>query len=412
MRLALLMLLLCGVANGQEWTRFRGPNGSGVNEKITLPSTWQEKDFRWKTTLPGGGHSSPVLWGDRIFVTCADDDSATRMVLGISAVDGKILWRRDFSSHPFRQNGDNSYASSTPTVDAQRLYVCWNTPEEFTLAALDHDGKPLWKTDLGPFASQHGGGNSPIVAGDLVLIGDDNEGRESWLFGIDAASGHIRWKLRRHSTKFSAATPVLFQPAGGTPQAIFTSWGEGMTAVDPATGAVQWALPGIFNARTVSSPVIGDGMVFATCGEGAGGHMLIAGRPADNGQPAAVAYRLSDDVPYVPTPLVRGNLLFFLSDRGDMTCASATTGKTIWRQRLPGSYYSSPLCAGDELLVISKKGQMTALSASEKFAQLGGYSFDEKCHSTPALAEGCMFVRTYTHLYCVGGDGGAAKSGK
>ncbi len=400
----MIMFLASSATRAQEWTRFRGPNGSGINSSTKIPATWTEKDYRWKITLPGGGHSSPVLWGDRLFITCADDATAERSVLGISASDGKTLWQSKFPTHLFHQHQDNSYASSTPAVDADRVYVCWNTPEEFTLFAFDHDGKQLWKDDLGPFISQHGGGNSPIVVGDVVLLGDDQEGRESFLFGIDRSSGRILWKLKRNSQSFSAATPVLLSRDGASPLAVFTSKGEGVTAVDPQTGKVEWALPNVFNSRTISSPVAGDGLIFATCGEGSGGHVLVAARaPADAGAGAQVAYKITAGAPYVPTPLLRGDLLFVLTDGGNLSCCRASTGAVVWQQRIGGSFYSSPVCAGDMLFCTTKKGSVIALSASDHYRLLGRTELGEKCHSTPAIADGCLFARTYAQLVCVKG---------
>jgi outer membrane protein assembly factor BamB len=404
LRVALFTLWITAAgARAQEWTRFRGPNGSGISESTHIPPVWTDKDYRWKITLPGGGHSSPVLWGDRLFITCADDSTGNRSVLGISTIDGKILWRTDFPSHLFHQHQDNSYASSTPTVDGDRVYVCWNTPEEFTLVALDHDGKQVWKTDLGPFISQHGGGNSPIVVGDVVLLGDDQEGRESFLFGINRATGKIIWKLKRNSTSFSAATPVLLEEPDVSPLAIFTSKGEGVTAIDPQSGKVQWSLPDLFNSRTISSPITGGGLIFATCGEGSRGHVLIAARPAASGSAAQLAYKITSDAPYVPTPLFRQGLLFVLTDTGILSCCRASTGEVVWQQRIGGSFYSSPVCAGDSLFCTSKKGSVTAVAASDHFQLLGKTELGEKCHSTPAIADGCLFARTYTHLVCVQG---------
>lgn len=401
------VLLSAPLVHSQEWTRFRGPNGSGINQRVSIPAVWAEKDFRWKISLPGDGHSSPVLWGHQLFVTSADDSSAMRRVVCIDAHSGATVWKREFGSHLFHQHGDNSYASSTPAVDGRHLYVCWNTPEEFTLVALNLDGSDAWKADMGPFVSQHGGGNSPIVVGNVVILGDDNEGKESFLFGFDASSGKMLWKLPRQSDKFSAATPCVYTPASGSAQVIFTSKAHGMTAVDPVAGKVVWQVEGLFDLRTVSSPITGDGLIFATCGEGGGGHVLVAVKPGDGaGLAPQVAYKVTQNTPYVPTPLFVKDLLFLLSDGGMVTCARAATGQVIWQQRIGGSYYGSPVCAGDTIFCVSKKEEVVAIAASDSYKLLGRtrLDLDAKCHSTPALANGDMFVRTYSHLVCIAGN--------
>lgn len=403
--LALLGALAASGAFAQEWTRFRGPNGTGLSD-TTFPASWQEKDFAWRIDLPGTGHSSPVVWGNRVFVTCCDPQSAQRIVVCVSAKDGSTLWKTAYDSRTFRQHADNSYASATPTVDADRVYVCWNTPEQFTVVALSHEGKELWKTDLGAFVSQHGGGNSPIVVGDKLLIGDDQEGEASALFGLDCATGKVAWKTPRATKKFSAATPIIFR-AGNQEQAVFTSQAEGMAGIDPASGKVLWQIKGIFDSRTVGSPTTGDGLIFATCGEGAGGHVLMAIQPAENGH-AKIAWQTHTDTPYVPTPIVKGNLLFYWADRGIVTAVRATTGEQVWQEHVPGSYYSSPICAGSTLFNINKKGEVIALSAGEKFQLLGQTNLTDKCHATPAISGGQMFIRTFGHLYCLKGTGGQA----
>lgn len=393
------------VAGAQEWTRFRGPNGSGVSDTTFKPQ-WTPSDYAWNVTLPGVGHSSPVVWGDKVFVTCADEN-ATRMVLCLSAKDGHTLWKRDFPSHTFHQHGDNSYASATPAVDADHLYVCWNTPEEFTLLALTHKGTEAWKTDLGAFVSQHGGGNSPIVVGDMVLVGDDQEGKASYLFGVDRMTGKVQWKTPRKTAKFSAATPVIFHGENGQDTAVFDSQAEGMAGIDPKTGKVVWQVKDIFDSRTVGSPTAGGGLLFATCGEGPGGHVLMAIKPGADGE-AAIAWKVKRETPYVPTPLVKGDMLFYWSDRGMVTCAHAATGEVIWQDHVPGSYFSSPICAGNTLFNVTKNGEVVAVSAGGKFELLGKTPLNEKCHATPAISGNRMFVRTYTRLYCIKGSGGEA----
>src|SRR6266404_5295302 len=159
--LGLAACVLPGMA--QEWTRFRGPNGTGISPAKTIPTRITDADINWKIELPGTGHSSPVLWGERLFLTATGDKSGGLSVLCFNARDGRQLWRRDFSLTPFSHHKFNSFASSTPAVDAERVYVVWNEPDHYMLTALDHDGKDVWQRDFGPFVSQHGSGISPIV---------------------------------------------------------------------------------------------------------------------------------------------------------------------------------------------------------------------------------------------------------
>jgi outer membrane protein assembly factor BamB len=185
---------------------------------------------------------------------------------------------------------------------------------------------------------------------------------------------------------------------------VFTSHSEGVTAVDSMTGKVSWAITDAFNARTISSPIAGNSLIFATCGEGTSGHGIIATRPpADGGATAQIAFKIASPSPYVPTPLLHNDLLFVLTDTGTLSCYRAGTGEKVWQQRIGGSFYSSPICAKDTLFVITKKGMVMSFAASDHFQALGKTDLGEKCHATPALADGCLFARTYTQLMCVNG---------
>ncbi len=396
----LTSLLLVSSAHAQEWTRFRGPNGTGLSN-ASIPAKWADKDFLWKLDLPGTGHSSPVLWGDKLFITCCDEDTATRKLLCLDAATGAILWKREYPSHAFKQHGDNSYASSTPTVDVQRVYCVWSTPEALLMIAVTHDGKDAWQANLGSFSSQHGGGQSPIVVGDTILIGDDQEGKDSFLFGLDRANGEVRWKKpRRNTDKFSPATPCVFEPKEGKPQVIFVGKAEGLSAVDPDTGNTVWQLGDVFDSRPIVSPFLAGNLVFGACGDGTG-KFLVAAHLSDDGTTAKVAYTLKQQIPYVPTPIVKGNLLFLWSDTGIVTCLQLATGEKLWQEKVGGTYYSSPVCANDKLFAVSKKGEVVVIAAAEKFELLARNPLDDKCHATPAIAAGRMYLRTFSHLYCI-----------
>lgn len=397
------VLLVCALVRAEEWDRFRGPNGCGIGEAANVPASFTSANYNWKIALPGGGHSSPVAWGDRIFITCSDRETATRMVLGINAANGKIVWRREFASHAYHENPDNDYASSTPAVDEKHVYVCWSTPEEFSLICLDHDGKDVWKTSLGRYASQHGSGTSPIVVGDLVLVDNDQEGPHSSLIGIDRNTGRKVWEHDRTAGKqggMSASTPALFKDGDGTESAVFCSRYSGITGVNPKTGEVVWEMKDAFKNRTVGSPVVFGDKVLAFAGEGPRGHEFIVLAPSGN--KATVAYELKDATPYVPTPLVIGDRLFTLSDVGVASWYVASSGKKIWQEKIGPAYFSSPVCASGKIYCISKRGDVTCLAAKDEFKSLGTSRLGELTHATPGIVEGKLIVRTFTHLISIG----------
>jgi len=401
-----VLVAASGAFAGGEWTRFRGPDGAGISPPANLPVKWTDKDYNWKVELPGTGYSSPVLWGDRIFLTCANEKTAKRTVCGLRAGDGKLLWRRDYESKPYRHHRNNSFASSSAAVDADRVYLSWTTPNEVTLLALDHDGKDVWRRNLGAFKAMHGSGTSPIVMGDVVVLANDQAGG-SFLIGVDCKTGKTRWKLDRRTGRASYITPCVYRPDGGPAELIFASSAHGITSIDPGTGKVNWEVAGVFpsSQRCVGSPVVASGLIVATCGTGGSGKAGVAVRPGSAGgkTPAKVAWRLSRPIPYTVTALAKGDLLFLLTDHGDVICLRGATGKRLWQERVAdGGFFGSPICVGNRLYVISKEGRVVVLAAADKYRLLGKTSLGERSYSTPAVAGGVMYLRTWTHLMSLG----------
>jgi outer membrane protein assembly factor BamB len=409
---ALLAVIAALPASAQDWPRFRGPDGAGVGGAANVPAAFTDKDVAWRINLPGVGHSSPVLWGDKIFVTCAEEDlnsntGVVRRLVCVNAADGKILWNREHASRTYRRHGDNSYATPSCTADVRHVYVCWNLPEELTVEAYTHDGAPVWSRKLGPYATQHGGGASPVAFEDVVVMPNDQDGA-GFLVALDALTGQDRWRVPRRAGEFSASSPCVFRDAGGAAQLVFTAKEHGMTGVDPKTGKVLWEVPKAFDSRTVGSPAAGAGLVFASCGQGPGGHLINAVRPGVNGKPAEVAYKLTENTPYVPSPLVVGDLLIYWSDTGTVTCTDAATGQKRWQERVGGACYASPVAAGGRVFNVSKAGEVIAFAASgEGYKELGRSRLPmdkkDKVHATPAVAGGRIYFRTFRQLMCVGG---------
>lgn len=399
--------LLCAAAPpdptthpADAWPRFRGHDGDGMASGFRLPEPWSDKAIRWKIELPGAGHSSPVVWKDRLFVTSGVAATGKRILSCLDVKDGRELWKREYDSQVHRMHKDNGYASSTPALTERAVFMYWTTPEEAMVVALDHAGKELWRSGLGAFQSQHGGGTSPVCLGDVVAVGNDQDGASS-LIGLDPATGKVRWKIERKADKTAFSTPCVRRKAGGAAELIFTSTSHGITAIDPKTGKMTWEMADAFPLRVVGSPMLADGLVVATCGTGGIGRRLVAVAPGGSSK-ASLSYEMPTPVPYVPTPIEVRGLLFLYGDKGTVTCVRAKTGDKVWEQKLEGTFYGSPVFSEDRLYCISKEGTLFVIAAGDKFQQVAAIPFGERSFATPAVAGGTMFLRTETHLMAVG----------
>jgi len=398
----------------QEWPRFRGPNGAGISHAKTIPTKITDADIHWKVELPGTGHSSPVLWGDRIFLTSTGDKSGGISALCLNTKDGSLVWRRDFPLAPFSRHPFNSYASSTPALDAERVYFVWNEPEHYRLAALDHEGRTIWERDFGPFVSQHGCGISPIVYKDRVFLGnfqddqkfvkDSPRSGESFIVAVDPRTGKTLWQTPRRSAVVAYSTPCVFEPKNGKPALIFASQADGIAALDPDTGTLFWEYDQAFDKRTVSSPLIADDIILGSCGSGGGGNFVTAIKAGDPvaGKKPELTYQMKKSAPYVPTGIVMGNLVWLWSDSGIVTCLQARTGEIRYQERVGGDYFGSPVWIDGRLFCVSTTGEIVVIEASDKFQVLHRHALNELCHSTPAVALGQLFIRTEKHLWSIG----------
>ena len=402
-----MIFLVVPSVTGQEWTRFHGPNGQGVSSLKSFPAKWSEKHYSWKIKLPGIGHSSPVVWGEKVFLISADPKQATRHVICVDASTGKNLWQKNYVSEPHHLHVRSSFASSTPAVDADHVYVAWSTPAETTLKALDHSGEEVWSLDLGRWQSQHGFGTSPVLYGDMVILSNSQQANklkegekpgESFLMAFDRKTGKERWRLPRVSVNVCYTCPCIYTPPGGKPQLISFNTGNGMFSVDPQTGKENWAID-VFDKRTVSSPIIAGDLIFGSTGSGGGGNYVAA---IQVGNKPKIAYRASRQAPYVPTSVVNDGMLFMWYDKGIVTCVDCQDGKEHWKERLDTAFSGSPIRVGNKMFCIDEDGVVHVLAASKEFKQLARNPLGEASRSTPAVSGGRMFLRTYSQLICVG----------
>ncbi|MEX0939424.1 MAG: PQQ-binding-like beta-propeller repeat protein [Pirellulales bacterium] len=409
-RLCLLLLLaiaaaLSNSAHAQEWTRFRGPNGAGQSDSAGIPTEFSATDNTWRIELPGIGHSSPVLWGEKLFLTSGDPAGGDQYVMCIDAITGRNIWTRTVPSEPHHLHERNSFASGTPAVDDQRLYLAWATPDSYKLMAMSHEGEEVWQRDLGPFVSQHGFGTSPIVYGEMLIISNDQrEGGESFLLAVDRKTGETRWKTPRPSREAAYSTPCVRTTPDGSEELIFNSGAAGIAGVDPATGAINWNIE-VFEMRSVSSPVLAGDLIFGSCGSGAGGNYVVAVRPGDkSGTAAKIAYRVAESAPYVPTSVVAGERAFLWWDKGAVTCIDIADGKVHYKNRVPGGYSGSPVRVGSRIFCINDDGEVIVLAAEPEFKVLARNSLGDYSRATPSIALGRMYLRTYSSLVCIGGE--------
>lgn len=385
-----------------DWPRFRGADGNGLSSARNLPTRWTAADLRWKAPLPGKGHSSPVVRGDRLFLTSGNDQNADRYVICLGTADGKKLWEKRYASAVFPQNKDNSFGSATPAVDADGVYVCWTTPDAISVAALTLAGEEKWHRRLGPFAARHGSGASPVVVGHLVWINNDQDGPSS-LIALDAGSGEVKFKIDRRTDKASYGTPCLLQSPGRPDELIFASSSHGLTSVNPLNGAINWDCTGLFPTRVVSSPITSDGLVICSSGEGGTGRRLVAVRPPTGNHPPTVVYEMKTGVPNVPTPLARDGRLYLLCDNGLLRCVRTATGELLWEEKLGEPFYGSPVWAQGRLYVASKRGTVFVIAAADKFELIARNELGEPSFATPAIAGETLYFRTLSQVIAVGG---------
>ncbi len=385
----------------ESWPRFRGPNGSGVYTTHEFPVIFSANSFLWTAGLAGIGHSSPVIANGRVFTASANQETGEQVLEAWDLLSGTKLWSRCLPGHIFPKHEFNSFASSTPALDGERLYYAWAVPESLRMVALSQgDGAVVWQVDLGPFASQHGFGASPIVFKDLVILPNEQD-QESSVVALDAATGKIRWKTPRRTQKTAYSTPCLLETDRVGPQLILSSWSHGIASLDPQSGEPLWEL-NLFHNRTVASPIVVDGIIVASSGEGGIGREMFVVRCSDSsrGKPE-VMYEVKSNIPYVPTPVVYEGKLYLLYDKGVMSCVELTSGELVWRQRLPGEYFSSPVILGGKIYCISRSGTVVVMATGDRFHLLGRSELGEGTHSTPAVADGVLVIRAFRNLFAV-----------
>ena len=390
--------------SAENWPRFRGPNGEGIAKDKGVPVEWTERDgVAWKTALPGVGHSSPVIWGDRIFLQSAAANQ--RLLLCLRVGNGEISWTHAEKGNKAHINDKNSYASSTPATDGKRVFAVFWDGGEISLHAFDFDGKPLWKRALGAFKSQHGPGMSPMVFEDRVIVVNDQDGSAT-LLAFDVRDGTPAWQAPRPYYRACYSTPFVLERPKEPPELIVAST-AGLTSYDPRTGKEYWSWAWKFDAmalRTVASPVHGQNIILANSGDGTGPRHTVAVKLDGSGKETkpTLAWQNKRDFPYVPCLLVQDDFVYSVTDSGIAGCQELKTGKEVWRERLDCTVTASPILIDGKIYAVSDSGEVYVFEAAPSFKLLGKSGIGESVSASPAVADNRMFIRGDKHLFCIG----------
>ncbi|MCE9607792.1 MAG: PQQ-like beta-propeller repeat protein [Planctomycetia bacterium] len=411
----LFSLLLSTSASAENWPCWRGPRGDGTSTDAKLPTTWSDtENTAWKIPLPGIGHSSPIIWDEKLFVTtCLVDkgDGKTptdRLLLCLDKKTGKELWRQTVCTAPLEKKHTlNSFASGTPATDGKTVYVTFlesDSEDEkknhgrMVVAAYDFGGKKLWTARPGEFSSQHGFCSSPVLFEDLVIVNGDHDGN-SYLVALKQADGSEVWKVAREHKTRSYCTPIV-RTFGGQPQLIL-SGSKSVCSYEPRTGKRIWNIDGP-TEQFVASMVDDGKFLFMTCGFP--DRHILAIKPDGKGNvtDTHIAWRTKENCAYVPSPIVCGEYLLVVADNGIASCFRCADGERMWKERLGPGHSASLITAAGLVYFTSDRGTTTVVRPGPKFETVATNDLREDCFASPAVNEGRLFLRTVGHLFCIG----------
>jgi outer membrane protein assembly factor BamB len=402
--LAALLALIGCTAFADDWPQFRGPTGEGHSSETGLPLEWSEsQNIGWKTPVPGRGWSSPVVAGGRVWLTTAvpERNAASLRAIAFDVETGHQVVNAEVVriSNAVLLNAKNSFASPTPIVEGDRVYVHFGADGT---AALTTSGDIVWKTRL-PYESQHGNGGSPTLYKDLLIISCDGH-TDAYVVALDKRTGKIRWKTPRRQPWDQAYTTPLVIRVGNQDQVVSIG-AYRAAAYDPQSGKEIWRVSYGDGFSNVPRPVYGHGLVYIATGFQE--PSLLAVRVDGQGDvtKSHIAWTVQRGVPYTPSPILVGDELYIVSDIGVATCLEATTGKTIWQKRLGGNYSASPIFADGRIYFQSEEGVTTVLAPGREFRQLATNSLDGSTLASIAVSNGSLFVRSDTHLYRIAKQG-------
>jgi len=386
-----------------DWPGWRGPNHDGVATGPAAPQEWSETSrVLWKTKLPGRGHSSPVVLGNRVYLATADERQQVQAVLAIDRRRGKPIWQTDLFTGGFERevHRENTHASSTLATDGQRLFAVFLNDRRIWCSALDLEGQELWRKEVGGFRSKQGYSASPIVYQSLVIVAADHSDG-GFIAGLHRGTGEIVWR-RNRPAQDSYASPSVVRI--GDREQVVLSGCSVISAYDPLTGKTLWSTAGTTES-TVGTAVATQELVFVAGGWPDAG--VVALRPD-----GSIAWQNREKV-YVPSMVVHEGFVYAVRDDGVARCWEAATGKDRWKRRLNGEFRSSPVILGDLIYMVDMTGKTTVFRANpDQLEVVAESTLGTEAFASPAVSDGQIFLRVadgsrgsrQEYLYCIGED--------
>lgn len=410
--LPVLILFAAAPVAAENWPGWRGPRGDGTSVEKNVPLRWNGKsgeNVAWKVPLPGTGHSSPIVWEDRVFVVSCLPDTEERALLCLDRKTGQTLWQQIVLHAPLEKKHDlNSFASGTPATDGTLVYVTFlepdfgsqkeRTPGNLVVAAYDFSGEQRWLVKPGRFASAHGFCSSPVLFEDTLIVNGDHDG-DSYIAALDRQTGATKWKVSREHKTRSYVTPII-REIGGRTQMIL-SGSKSVVSYDPRTGQKHWWMDGP-TEQFVASLVFNGDLLFLTAGFPE--HHILAIRPNGMGNvtDSHIVWRTTKSCSYVPSPIVIDKYFLVTSDDGIGSCFEAASGDRLWNKRLGKHYSASAVTANGLAYFLADDGIMKVVRPGAELDVVAENELGEFCYASPAISQGQLFVRGEKNLFCIG----------
>ena len=413
-----ILLFLVSAVSAEDWPGWRGPRGDG-SSRDNPPLSWDGttgKNIRWRVPIPGEGHASPIVSGDRVYVVTCLPETLDRVLICLDRNDGSTIWSKAVIKAPLESKHRlNSHASSTPATDGEHIFVTFLHPEDrlieapnvgnkrkitpgtMVTACYDRDGREVWKVTPGDFVSAHGFCSCPVLFEDLVILNGDHDG-DSYVLALDKKTGKTVWTTpRKHKTR-SYVTPLI-REIDGKPQMVF-SGSKRIVSLDPRTGKTNWLIEGPTEQFVAS--MVYDGKKFYMAA-GFPTYHVMGIDPTGRGDvtKSHVAWHSTKATCYVPSPVVVDRFLYVADDRGTANCFDTETGERIWKERLGKHYSSSLLSTNKHVFFVADEGVTTIIEAGEQFKVVAKNPLGEYTFASPALSDGQLFIRGEKHLFCI-----------